>query len=342
MEEQNQKNKDDSSESQQDSEITAKARTGPFLTAGDGLKHSENYRVPRALQSQVAKLQKIMASVSKEQQLGIGQLALRMPPLSTEAQIGKLIAELPSSFSVTNDLDLLRWCLAHVRSDKHRTKILDQPDEEPRYGLSNECLELIGLVADTKTLDRSLRQCAEGLCDNTAPTIGDLNVLDEAIEKFQTERGNRAYRIAPVIRQVRRQEKLKFDRIPDHWVRTYEPSAADRLESPLTSYNSTNGSVLREAGNEFRHSVDYSSVYWEGQVFTFTAQQAAAIQGLWNEWRNRTPVIRESTIGDLAGSVATPFRLKNLFRKDNELHPAFDVMILQVSRGMFRLNLPDD
>lgn len=95
----------------------------------------------------------------------------------------------------------------------------------------------------------------------------------------------------------------------------------------------------------FRHSRDFKSVHWAGEIFTFTPRQAQAVQMLHEAWRNRTPGIGQDAILENLGSLgrdkfgsAMPQQLRDLFRRN----PVWNALIVRGERrGTYRLALPD-
>ena len=86
------------------------------------------------------------------------------------------------------------------------------------------------------------------------------------------------------------------------------------------------------------HSIDFRSVLWFGEKYTFTANQAACVKVLWENWEQGTPQIGEQTILVAAGSVQD--RLIGLFKHGN--HPAWGSMIRKGSnKGTFFLCAQD-
>lgn len=84
-----------------------------------------------------------------------------------------------------------------------------------------------------------------------------------------------------------------------------------------------------------RHSVDFASVLWFGQSYSFTASQAHIVRLLWEAWRNGTPNMRQETLLARVGSEGD--RLANLFRD----HPAWNTLIVPGgAKGTFRLQEP--
>jgi hypothetical protein len=80
------------------------------------------------------------------------------------------------------------------------------------------------------------------------------------------------------------------------------------------------------------HSADFRSVHWFGNNFSFTANQAACIEVLWEAWENKTPEVGDATVLERAGIDAG--RLAVVFRG----HAAWNSMIRPgQSKGTHRL-----
>jgi hypothetical protein len=83
-----------------------------------------------------------------------------------------------------------------------------------------------------------------------------------------------------------------------------------------------------------RHSKDFTSVHWFGVDHAFTKAQAAAVEKLWAAWTNGTPT--------LAGENLTEQRrLIDVFRSKGKNHPAWGTMIVESSKGIYRLAGPE-
>jgi len=84
-----------------------------------------------------------------------------------------------------------------------------------------------------------------------------------------------------------------------------------------------------------RYSGDYRSVYWFGQNYAFTANQAACIRLLWEAWENGTPELSAAWILEKADIAQE--RLDLVFRD----HPAWGEMVRPGStKGTYRLSPP--
>ena len=92
-----------------------------------------------------------------------------------------------------------------------------------------------------------------------------------------------------------------------------------------------------EMNEQARHSPDFASVYWFGNSFTFTTNQAACVRVLWEAWENKTPVLGGHAIIDAAGVDRSDERLDLVFR-DN---PAWGTMIGSPSKGRYCLKASD-
>lgn len=82
-------------------------------------------------------------------------------------------------------------------------------------------------------------------------------------------------------------------------------------------------------------SIDFRSVHWYGDSYTFTATQAACVKVLWEALDNGTEEVGQAIVLTEAGSECE--RLAPLFIG----HPAWGVMIVTGSRkGSYRLQVP--
>ena len=85
---------------------------------------------------------------------------------------------------------------------------------------------------------------------------------------------------------------------------------------------------------EVEHSTDFRSVWWCGQDYTFTPNQAACVKLLWENWERGTPDVGEQTILEFIDSNQD--RLRDIFVKGE--HPAWGTMIKPGdTKGAFRL-----
>lgn len=85
-----------------------------------------------------------------------------------------------------------------------------------------------------------------------------------------------------------------------------------------------------------RHSPDFRSVNWFGNVFNFTPTQAACIKILWEAWENKTPAVGEATLLESAG-VGARSRLVDIFRN----HAAWNTIVVSGgTKGAYRLQPP--
>lgn len=83
-----------------------------------------------------------------------------------------------------------------------------------------------------------------------------------------------------------------------------------------------------------RHTADFAAVVWDGQHYSFTSAQAAAVRLLWEAYEQGLYDVRHESLASAVGSDRT--RMKNLFRG----HPAWGTMIVSgVAKGTLRLDL---
>ena len=76
------------------------------------------------------------------------------------------------------------------------------------------------------------------------------------------------------------------------------------------------------AGSRATHSLDFRSVRWNDNKFSFTKQQSTIVKLLWNEWLNGTPDVGAEAL--LEAADAKNSRLIDGFRD----HPAWGTMIV--------------
>jgi len=69
---------------------------------------------------------------------------------------------------------------------------------------------------------------------------------------------------------------------------------------------------LASANREPRHSPDFRSVNWFGDVYEFTSSQAVCMSALWQCWTNGTPTIGEHELRGMAG--LDQGRLRDVFK----------------------------
>jgi hypothetical protein len=83
-----------------------------------------------------------------------------------------------------------------------------------------------------------------------------------------------------------------------------------------------------------RHSIDFASVRWGGELYGFSPTQARVVRLLWEAWENGVPDIHQATLLDRAGSECR--QLRSLFKG----HPAWGTLIVAspLVKGAYRLN----
>jgi len=86
-------------------------------------------------------------------------------------------------------------------------------------------------------------------------------------------------------------------------------------------------------------STDFRSLRWSGAVYSFTANQAAVVKLLLENWESGTPDVGDETLLHAVDPESPPARLSTLFRD----HPAWGAMIVAGgTKGTHRLAEPDD
>jgi hypothetical protein len=84
------------------------------------------------------------------------------------------------------------------------------------------------------------------------------------------------------------------------------------------------------------HSLDFRSARVGGVSYSFTPNQATIVKALWEAWERGAPDVGQETLLELADSDNN--RLRDLFRANNRLHPAWGTLIVPgASRGTFCL-----
>ncbi|HXC53132.1 MAG TPA: hypothetical protein VN634_19750 [Candidatus Limnocylindrales bacterium] len=100
-----------------------------------------------------------------------------------------------------------------------------------------------------------------------------------------------------------------------------------------------------EAAPDCHHTDDFRRVRWFGTTYTFSPNQARAVEVLWSHWEQGGLGLTQKVLGDLIDSRSDRFRMRDLFRlsgKTGEMHPAWNTMIHEVDRGMYALGRPGD
>jgi hypothetical protein len=105
------------------------------------------------------------------------------------------------------------------------------------------------------------------------------------------------------------------------------------LQSQDTAGESSDVAGGGDDTQDAAHGDDFRCVRWCGQVYEFTAMQAACVKVLWEHWKRGTPIVGQEYI--LEAANASSGRLRDVFDKGN--HAAWDTMIIEARRGAFRL-----
>jgi hypothetical protein len=87
---------------------------------------------------------------------------------------------------------------------------------------------------------------------------------------------------------------------------------------------------LFDAGRRVRYREEY---------FTFTPNQAAVVNYLWLAWQQKAPDVADAVLLEQTESAAFQRRLRDIFKSNGKIHPAWDSMITSKRKGMRRLNL---
>lgn len=85
------------------------------------------------------------------------------------------------------------------------------------------------------------------------------------------------------------------------------------------------------------HSVDFRSITFGGETFSFSPNQAAAMRVLYENWDRGAPEVADETVLFAIDAEAPPARLRDVFRG----HPAWDTLIVAgATKGSRKLAIP--
>ena len=128
------------------------------------------------------------------------------------------------------------------------------------------------------------------------------------------------------------------------WLRANYPHGAP--DTAVLLYREPSG-VVKEVRLPFpppppsadtHHSVDYRCCTVNGEDYEFGAPQAAVVRLLWEANDRGDRALAQETL--LEGAGLTGDRLRDVFRKNGQTHPAWGALIVQgASKGTFRLDL---
>ena len=95
------------------------------------------------------------------------------------------------------------------------------------------------------------------------------------------------------------------------------------------------GRAETEGSNDDRaHSPDFRSVYWHGETYCFTTNQALVVKLLYDNFIKKTPDVGDERLLMSVDRVAPPARLSTLFRNN----AAWGKLIVQgATKGTHRL-----
>lgn len=98
---------------------------------------------------------------------------------------------------------------------------------------------------------------------------------------------------------------------------------------------------VEEVACDVEPSSDFRWVRWGEQSFTFTPTEAACVKILFDSRRDGVPVLGQLEILDRAGSNGD--RLRDVFRKNGKMNPAWGTLIVQADRkGLYRIADPHE
>jgi len=87
------------------------------------------------------------------------------------------------------------------------------------------------------------------------------------------------------------------------------------------------------------HSDDFRSIVWNDVSYSLTVTQAQAVKCLWENWEKGCPEVSEKTIGEATGSDSNKYRLRDLFRNEENSPKAWKNLIIPgKTKGTFRLS----
>lgn len=118
---------------------------------------------------------------------------------------------------------------------------------------------------------------------------------------------------------------------------------ARRLAEPVREYRGLDDwldvfdatSKKHDKPTDAAHSDDFRSVRWFGETYSFSAQQAACIKILWDNWEQGTPDVSGEYLLETCDSSSA--RVTDLFKR----HKAWGAMIASGgSKGTYRLQEP--
>lgn len=112
----------------------------------------------------------------------------------------------------------------------------------------------------------------------------------------------------------------------------------DKLHTSRSEPNVDENAPHTEAHSPgFTHSPDYRSVTKNGESFSLTSRQAAAIQLLHEAHQDGNPELSLEHIFDQIGSGATKPRMRDIFKQDPKAKEA--LIAPGKKKGLFRLNI---
>ena len=113
------------------------------------------------------------------------------------------------------------------------------------------------------------------------------------------------------------------------------------VATELTPTNSEQTDNESTANQGFRHSEDFSSVWWNGKRFDFTTSQAICVEILWNAHQNKTPLLSGEYIAEKAGIAQHEIRRVFVKKIGNKrtTHPAYGTLVISPQKGKYALDI---
>jgi hypothetical protein len=168
------------------------------------------------------------------------------------------------------------------------------------------------------------------------------------IENGTRRSGVKPTRLPHEVGSHERLVELQAKGVPVEWIDSLSRSAGEltsrlRTIDEVPTLAKATYPVQRddkpEPASDAVHSTDFRSVRWFGSGYSFTANQAAVVKLLFENWKSRTPDVGDETLLLAVDPEAPPARLSTLFRD----HPAWGAMIVAGgTKGTHRLAEPDD
>jgi len=86
------------------------------------------------------------------------------------------------------------------------------------------------------------------------------------------------------------------------------------------------------------HASDFRTATWKEHSWSFTPTQAEIIKVMREAWEEGHPVMSQDSILRAAGSDSRS--LSAIFQQNGKSHPAYGILVVRVTSGMYRLAYP--